>query len=73
MHHYEPVIVMNAPHDWMPFHDAELSMPVIGSPAPAATVVSLISLYKQSNQTSAAGNEVLFPPEGYRAGRSPLS
>ena len=57
--------------DWITLHDAGLLMQQIDSGEPAAPVVSPMSSYWPSNQTSTVGNEALFLVEGYRTGRYP--
>jgi hypothetical protein len=64
-------MVLDVPEGWITFHDAELLMQEIDSTEPAAPVVSPISSYWPSNQTSTVGNEALFLLEGYRTGRYP--
>jgi len=71
MHPDQQVLVLNVPDDWITLHDAELLMKVIDSKEPAAPVVSPLSSYWPSNQTSTVGNEALFLLEGYRTGDYP--
>ena len=66
-----PVLVLNTPPNWITLKDVELMMQVIDSSEPAAPVVSPLSSYWPSNETSTVGNEALFLIEGYRTGHYP--
>lgn len=68
---HQPVMVLDVPEGWITARDAELLMQEIDSTEPAAPVVSPLSSYWPSNQTSTVGNEALFLLEGYRTGRYP--
>jgi hypothetical protein len=71
MHPDEPVLVLDVPEGWITPEDAGQLIQEIYSVEPAAPVVSPVSSYWPSNQTSTVGNEALFLLEGYRAGRYP--
>ena len=71
LHPRQAVLVPGAPDDWITLRDAKQLMQLIDSADPAAPVVSPISLYWPSNETSTVGNEALFLIEGYRAGHYP--
>ncbi len=63
--------VLGVPEHWITIRDAEQLMQLIDSQDPASPVVSPLSSYLPSNQTSTVGNEALFLLEGYRAGHYP--
>ena len=71
MHPEQPVMVLDVPDGWITLKDAGLLIQEIDSTEPAAPVVSPISSYRPSNQTSTVGNEALFLLEGYRTGTYP--
>ena len=70
-HPDRPVLILNAPAGWITAPDVRLLIQQIDSPDPAAPVVSPVSSYWPTNESSTIGNEALFLIEGYRAGRYP--